>query len=116
MTMSFDGDAIALRLRREREELLALDSASQDASQTVELDQSRVGRLSRMDAMQSQAMAVEVKRRRAIQITRIDTALERLANDTFGECVRCGDMIDERRLEFDPTNLLCIDCANTNEP
>jgi DnaK suppressor protein len=115
MTKPLDRDAIESRLRHEREELLALDSASQDASQTVELDQSRMGRLSRMDAMQSQAMAIEVRRRRAIQITRINTALERLSGDSFGECVRCEEMIEDKRLEFDPTSLLCFDCANSNE-
>ena len=103
------------RLLREREELVALGAESQQASQTVELDQSRVGHLSRMDAMQSQAMAIEIKRRREIQITRIDTALQRLANDSFGLCARCAEIIDQARLEFDPTSLLCIDCASDSE-
>ena len=103
------------RLRREREELVALGAESQQSSQTVELDQSRVGRLSRMDAMQSQAMAIEIKRRREIQITRIDTALQRLANDSFGLCVRRAEAIDQARLEFDPTSLLCIGCASDSE-
>lgn len=95
---------------------LSKDQRLGDApTQTVELDQSRVGRLSRMDAMQSQAMAIEVKRRRSIQIQRIEAALKRIDNDEFGFCVQCEQEINPKRLEFDPTTLLCIDCASGRE-
>ena len=105
----------ASRLQREREELTALQAASQEAAEPVELDQSRVGRLSRMDAMQAQAMSLETKRRREIKISRIDSALQRIAADEFGDCVRCGEPIDSKRLEFDPSVLLCIECATSAE-
>ena len=49
-----------------------------DNSRPVELDQTKVGRLSRMDAMQSQAMAKETQRRRKNDITRIDAAIKRI--------------------------------------
>ena len=42
----------------------AEDAAGQDAQKTVELDQQAVGRLSRMDALQNQAMAQATARRR----------------------------------------------------
>jgi DnaK suppressor protein len=106
-----DHNAIKSKLLSEREALNAVIATSQQASQPVELDQSRVGRLSRMDAMQAQAMSLETKRRREIQLTRIDSALQRLANDEFGECVRCGEAIESKRLDFDPSVLLCIECA-----
>jgi DnaK suppressor protein len=95
--------------------LNALDATSSEAAQPVELDQSRVGRLSRMDAMQAQAMSLETKRRREIQLTRIDSALQRLEFGEFGDCLRCGEPIDSKRLEFDPSVVLCIDCANNAE-
>lgn len=89
--------------------------AGQEATKTVELDQSKVGRLSRMDAMQSQAIAVESQRRREIRIQRIDAALKRIDEDDFGYCTHCGLEIDPKRLEFDPSALLCIDCARSGE-
>ena len=68
-----------------------------------------------MDAMQAQAMSLETKRRREIQLTRIDSALQRLANDEFGDCVRCGEAIESKRLDFDPSVLLCIECATEED-
>jgi len=85
------------------------------ATQTVELDQSSVGRLSRMDAMQGQAMAQENERRRSLKLEQIKSALERIKNDDYGYCVSCDEEIMIKRLEFDPTSTLCIECANREE-
>jgi len=63
----------------EGENLLGLDGQS-----VVELDQQSVGRLSRMDALQNQAMQQETERRREVEIKRIDAALHRLGEDEFG--------------------------------
>ncbi len=108
-------ESIREKLLKQREELLQREETGNEAALTVELDQSRVGRLSRMDAMQAQAMSVESKRRREIKLQRIGSALRRIDNDTFGFCVKCEDEIDPKRLEFDPSALLCIDCANKAE-
>jgi DnaK suppressor protein len=97
------------------ETLESTEKTARDAAATVELDQTRVGRLSRMDALQSQAMSLETIRRREAQIRRIHVALERLANDEYGECVSCGEWIDPRRLEFDPSVLTCFECARASE-
>ncbi len=77
----------------------------------VMLDQSRVGRLSRMDALQVQAMAQAQERRRRAERQRIEVALERLADGTWGLCTECGEAIAGARLDFDPTVALCIRCA-----
>lgn len=98
-----------------KKELLEVEQAGNDAAQTVELDQTRVGRLSRMDALQAQAISVEAKRRRSIMLQRIDSALKRMDKGEFGMCLRCEEEIDPKRLEFDPTTLMCIDCANMAE-
>ena len=103
--------AIEQRLRARREELLRLTAAHEDESDPVEVDQSSVGRLTRMDALQSQAMAVEVERRRELELARIETALERIEQGEFGYCVSCGEPIAQRRLELDPANPLCVSCA-----
>ena len=85
--------AVAARLRARRDELLRLTAEHEDESDPVELDQARVGRLSRMDALQSQALAAEVERRREVELERIDMALERIEQGEYGYCVACGEPI-----------------------
>ena len=92
-------------------DLLAVEQSGQEAAQTVELDQTTIGRVSRMDAMQGQAIAKETQQRRVIQLQRIEASLQRLEKGIFGLCLRCGEDIHAKRLEFDPTAPLCIDCA-----
>ncbi|CCQ90139.1 Transcriptional regulator, TraR/DksA family [Nitrospina gracilis 3/211] len=94
-----------------QEELTALDAASKASTKPVELDQARMGRLSRMDAMQDQQMAQEAARRNQQMLVRIEGALRRMDTGRFGDCFVCGEAIDLRRLEFDPTSTRCIDCA-----
>jgi DnaK suppressor protein len=103
--------AIEARLRARREELLRLTAAHEEESQPVELDQSSVGRLTRMDALQSQAMAAEIERRREAELARIASALERLEQGEYGYCVTCGEPIAPKRLELDPATPLCVNCA-----
>ncbi|MEL6965344.1 MAG: TraR/DksA C4-type zinc finger protein [Pseudomonadota bacterium] len=97
-------------LKRRRDILALLDGHSQDGK-PVELDQTRVGRLSRMDALQHQAMAQETERRRQQELTRIDAALVRLRNGSYGDCLECGEPIANKRLDLDPSVLYCIACA-----
>lgn len=102
-------------LNQRRAELLATAQTGDEAARSVELDQQRVGRLSRMDALQSQAMSVEAKRRREVELRRIAAALQRMEDGGYGECDTCGALIAERRLEVDPAAALCIDCASQAE-
>jgi DnaK suppressor protein len=95
-----------------RNTLLRIERTGNEAAEIVELDQTRVGRLSRMDALQAQAMSIESKRRRDIKMQRIDAALRRIDKNEFGLCLECGEKIHAKRLEFDPTFFLCIDCAS----
>jgi DnaK suppressor protein len=103
--------AIVARLQARREELLRLTAAHEEESDPVEVDQSSVGRLTRMDALQSQAMAVEVERRREAELARIESALERIEGGEYGDCVSCGEPIAPKRLELDPATPLCLSCA-----
>ena len=98
-------------LLRLRTDLQALDKESEEAEKPVELDQARVGRLSRMDAMQGQQMAREAARRRQYRLQMIEGALRRMDAGDYGCCTQCGEEIDIRRLEFDPANPRCIKCA-----
>jgi len=96
-----------------REALLSVIKSSTEDSLPVELDQSRVGRLSRMDALQVQAMAQETERRRKNELLRIDSAMARVESGDYGYCVTCGEEISGKRLALDPSAPLCIDCASS---
>ncbi|MGI9434697.1 MAG: TraR/DksA family transcriptional regulator [Geminicoccaceae bacterium] len=102
-------------LQARRAEIQALIEGHEGDSQPVALDQTRVGRLSRMDALQSQAMAQETERRRHQELDRIDQALKRLSEGEYGDCLECGEPIAPKRLAFDPSAALCIDCADKGE-
>jgi DnaK suppressor protein len=107
-----DRELFRRKLLALRTELNALEQTGADAAQTVELDQTRVGRLSRMDAMQAQAMSKASNQRRAETLVAIEAALKRIERGDYGECRDCGAYINPRRLEFDPTARLCIGCAS----
>jgi len=98
-----------------KQALLKAQETGDQAEETVELDQSRVGRLSRMDAMQAQAMSKETGRRRRLKLVQIEAALQRMEGDDYGFCPECGEEIAPARLEVDPAVLLCIDCASAKE-
>ena len=103
-------------LRARRRTLEALEAAAgDDPRAAVELDQSRIGRLSRMDALQIQAMSVETERRRKIELHRIEAALERIEQGEYGYCLACGGEIAPKRLLSDPATPLCIDCAEKSD-
>ncbi len=103
--------AVQEKLEAMLAELSDLEEISRQAAQVVTLDQTRVGRLSRMDAMQAQAVSIEANRRRALHIRRIHAALARIASGDYGWCTGCGESINPGRLEIDPAADLCIDCA-----
>jgi DnaK suppressor protein len=109
--MEHDLEKVRARLLELREELLRIGESAEEGRRPVELDQSRVGRLSRMDALQVQAMAVEADRRRAVELKRIDAALARIEAGEYGYCANCDEEIAAKRLEFDPAVPTCIDCA-----
>ena len=100
----------------ERQRMLQdLQATGESAAEVVELDQSSVGRLSRMDALQGQAMSRERQRRRQLELQQIAAALHRIDGGDYGECNSCGEAIALPRLEHDPSVSLCIDCASMLE-
>lgn len=108
-------DTWRARLLTLREELESVSATGDESAAIVELDQSKVGRLSRMDAMQAQAMAKASSNRRQAMLVKISAALKRIDDDNFGFCRDCEEPINPKRLEFDPTAVYCIDCANKGE-
>lgn len=99
------------RLLELQSELADLDETSTAAGRPVQLDQASVGRLSRMEAIQAQQIALESARRRQQLVAAIDGALRRIDSGDFGYCFACDDEIELRRLQADPTITRCIHCA-----
>lgn len=96
------------------ERLAALDAEDRlgaSGEAVVELDQQAIGRLSRMDALQSQAMAKAGATRRQVLRTRLNAALRRISEEEYGYCDACGDDIAPARLALDPAAATCISCA-----
>lgn len=93
-------------------ELEVQSASGQEAQSVVELDQQAVGRLSRMDALQNQAMAKAQQARRDTEAHRLRSALARMEEGEFGYCEDCGESIARGRLELDLAATKCVSCAS----
>ncbi len=82
------------------------------SAKPVELDQASVGRLSRMDAMQQQAMAMASRRNLQTRLSRCLVALAAVDRDEYGMCRSCEEPIGYRRLSAYPEAPLCIACQS----
>ena len=110
--MVSDIDRFRTLLTSRRLELQDLIDGAAESAAPVELDQQVQGRLSRMDALQGQAMAQATNERRRIEIAQINAALGRMDADEFGYCMGCGDEIAPKRLELNPAISRCLECAS----
>lgn len=95
-------------------ELARLDKtmdSSREAAKPVALDQTSVGRVSRIDALQNQAMSVDLHARNESRRAQIVDALERIEAGTYGVCARCGNPIPYGRLLVFPEARVCAVCG-----
>ncbi|MFP6901185.1 MAG: TraR/DksA C4-type zinc finger protein [Opitutales bacterium] len=97
-------------LESKAKEIEAYLETSKDSAGVVELDTS-IGRLSRMDAIQSQQMALELRRRKEAELSSIRNALQRIEKGSYGTCILCRQPIAEGRLEVLPDVMTCVNCA-----
>ncbi|MBU4527673.1 MAG: TraR/DksA C4-type zinc finger protein [Hoeflea sp.] len=110
--MEPDLKAARRRLEERKSDLENMSALSHEARAPVELDQQSVGRLSRMDALQQQAMAEAQERARKRDLVRIEMAERRLTSGDYGWCIDCGEAIPDKRLEIDPMAEKCVRCAS----
>lgn len=106
-----DLQRLQAQLQQELAELDEIAEGAEAAAAPVTLDQTRMGRLSRMDAMQGQAMAQATNARRQTRATAVRAALLRLQCGEYGLCLKCGETIASGRLRVNPAAMLCIACA-----
>lgn len=62
-----------------------------------------------------QSMRMRLRNREMLYIKKVDEALVRIDEGTFGECEECGEDIELRRLEARPTATLCVGCKEEQE-
>ncbi|MFT5354150.1 MAG: DnaK suppressor protein [Polyangiales bacterium] len=103
-----------------RDALLALEasllvSLEHVEDEAVELDQTRMGRLSRIDAIQQQQMSAAGRRGQELRLSQVRSALERMTRDEYGACVSCEEPIAQRRLNARPEAPLCLLCQSRRE-
>ena len=102
-------------LEQRRSELNALLENTGDAAKPVTLDQQSVGRVSRIDAIQQQQMAVASQAQTTAGLRRVEQALRRIDDGGYGFCLQCGETIGFARLEVRPEAGLCLACQSENE-
>ena len=110
--MPLSPDTARILLNAQLQTLDEEDALGREAAAPVQLEQDSVGRLSRIDAMQMQAMALAQQRRRANQRRQVKAALDRITAGEYGYCHSCGDEIAEARLRQNPAVATCRDCAD----
>lgn len=103
-------ESIRLKLEARSGQLKAAIGAGEKADVPIAPDKA-LGRLTRMDALQSQQMASALIQRNREELARVDRALLRIKAGEYGVCGRCGEDIAEARLEAVPDALLCRECA-----
>lgn len=97
---------LLLKRKSELEESL---ETLKDAAKPVDLNDP-IGRLSRMDAMQQQQMALNSKNQMELALKLVDQALVRLQNEEYGICLSCEEDISEKRLKARPETPFCTKC------
>lgn len=102
----------ALHALRDR---LSATLSGSDATDVVELDQTKMGRVSRVDAMQQQQMALASRRQAEIRLSQVKTAIERHAEAEYGWCRSCEEPIGYKRLRARPEALFCLNCQSATE-
>ena len=82
---------------------------------TVELDQAKVGRLSRIDDLQRQQMAKANHRALELRLKMIDMALQAIDDGSYGDCRTCEEPIGFPRLRAKPETPFCIKCQSVRD-
>lgn len=84
---------------------------TEEALRPVKLDQTSVGRLSRIDSLQNQGVTRNLQGREQAKLGQIVMALERMAEGSYGRCVECEGPIPFERLQVFPETPTCTTCS-----
>lgn len=104
-------DELREELQRQLERLERSMRVTDQAMEPVQLDQTAVGRLSRMDSLQTQGLTRNLRERERVKRANIQGALLRIEEGRYGICTECGAEIPFGRLYVVPELPACADCA-----
>jgi DnaK suppressor protein len=102
---------LRLELERQLAKLEKSMTVTDEALKTVDLDQTAVGRLSRMDSLQSQGMAKGLRVRETVALALIQDAIRRVEGGSYGICTACNGEIAFERLFVFPESPTCVACG-----
>jgi len=108
-------ETLRLELERRTTELEAQLASNAEAAKPVQLDQTAVGRVSRVDALQGQALAKATRHAMQQQLAQCKAALQAVAREEYGLCRSCEEPIGFRRLQARPESPLCLACQRGKE-
>lgn len=103
-TLRAELDRILTRLERSMR-------STEEAMRPVMLDQSAVGRLSRIDSLQNQGLTRNLQEREQARLAQVVSAYQRLEEGSYGLCTECASEIDFDRLLVFPESPTCGRCA-----
>ncbi len=93
-------------LSRSRQQLRDLE----ELTQAIAPDNA-IGRVSRMDAINNKSVDEALLRKVRLKIQRLEKALTKLDEPSFGTCIRCKEQIPVARLILLPESVRCVKCA-----
>ena len=103
-----------LTLLLSRREMLETQlSESSHALRPIALDQTLLGRVSRMDAIQQQEVTASTHRLKSIALQKVTNALALFKIGNFGYCRECDNPIGYKRLKAQPESALCLRCQTS---
>ncbi len=108
-------EALHAQLLELVEQLQATLDSTRDAARPVELDQTTMGRVSRIDAIQQQKMIEASRRNQTVRLRQARAALARIADDEYGDCLKCDEPIGTARLTARPESPFCVACQGRAE-
>ena len=100
----------------EAKRLEIIKRAQQTLSEEMLLDQDDLP--DEMDLASSeylQSFTFRLRGREKVFLDKIQKALDRINDGTFGDCEECGEKISVKRLEARPETTLCIRCKEDQE-
>lgn len=103
-------DELRAELERQLTSLERSMRVTDAALEPVLLDQTTVGRLSRIDSLQNQGLTRNLQEREQVSLALLVGALRRLDAGTYGICERCGAPIAFERLFVLPEVPTCPAC------
>jgi DnaK suppressor protein len=104
-------DELRAELLRAHKRLARSLEISDEASRPVTLDQTAIGRLSRIDAIQNQHLSQGLQTREQARYSQVQDALQRIERGTYGGCTGCGQPIPFERLLVFPETPHCAACG-----